>query len=119
MVYLAQAGLNTHWLMSGDGPMLLEGPAREAHADMVGAVTGYPAARRRHYGRVEESASRYVTDRRLRAETTVQGIVDATGWRPADVVVHVLEQMLYKGAMTDEAAAELVAAMKKAWGAKD
>jgi len=41
---LVKLGLNTHWLMTGDGPMFIAKSQQAAHSEMILAASGDPAA---------------------------------------------------------------------------
>lgn len=56
---LARLGINLHWMLENDGPMLLEGERRKAQLDLLASAFGDEAAVARMQVRVDKSMSSF------------------------------------------------------------
>lgn len=69
---LARLGINVRWLMENEGPMLLAGGDRDAHADWVGSITGDEEADRRRQGRSQPALDSFVEQQKMVDDAAVR-----------------------------------------------
>lgn len=102
---LARLGVNTNYLLTGDGPMFTADP--EGHRLMVAETTGNsggPEQRERH--------TRPFMERLRRSTATLEEIRDGLGYDPGQPWNSIIQEMLVAGQLTEEGAYTLIARLR-------
>lgn len=86
----ASLGVNIGWVLDGDGPILLEGEIREAHADYVGSLAGDSEAAARREARFQS-----VGQRLRECSDTIRALTEQIGFEPDVKWTTLLQELMY------------------------